>query len=53
LRSSTVCSRGVQETNLKGPVPIAALPELKISFAFSFVRPAAALCETMNRRMKS
>ncbi len=30
-------------------MPIAALPELKASLALSLVRPAAALCETMNR----
>jgi hypothetical protein len=32
---------------------MAALPVLKASLAFSLVRPAAALAETMNRRMKS
>ncbi len=52
-RSSTSSSFGVQETNRYGPVPIAALPELKASLALSLVRPAAAFAETMNRRMKS
>ena len=53
LRSTIIWSFGVQDTNLKGPVPTAARPVLKASLALSLVRPAAALDETMNRRMKS
>ena len=52
-RSSTRSPLGCHDTYLYGPVPIAALPELKASLALSFVRPAAAFAETINRRIKS
>ena len=53
MRSSTSCSRGVQETKRYGPVPMAARPELKASLLSCGVSPAVARAEVMNSRMKS